>query len=75
MPDDAPRPWPGGLTRIPFWVYKDQTVLEREQQRVFEGPVWNFLCLDTEIPNPGDWRATPTAPSPPSRTAAPIAAR
>ena len=58
MPDDAPRPWPEGLTRIPFWVYKDRAVLEREQERVFQGPVWNFLCLETEIPNPGDWRAT-----------------
>ncbi len=61
MPDDAPvsaRAWPAGLTRIPFWVYKDRDILDREQQRLFEGPVWNYLCLESEIPNPGDWRAT-----------------
>ena len=61
MPDDAPvsaRAWPAGLTRIPFWVYKDRDVLDGEQQRLFEGPVWNYLCLESEIPNPGDWRAT-----------------
>ena len=32
--------------------------MSTEQERVFEGPVWNFLCLEDEIANPGDWRAT-----------------
>ena len=45
-------------TRIPFWAYKDPDVLRREQERLFEGPVWNYLCLETEIPAAGDWRAT-----------------
>src|SRR5258706_10554118 len=61
MPNDAviqPRLWPAGLTRVPFWAYKDPDVLRLEQQRVFEGPVWNYLCLETEIANAGDWRAT-----------------
>jgi phenylpropionate dioxygenase-like ring-hydroxylating dioxygenase large terminal subunit len=60
MPDGASpvRVWPAGLTRIPFWTYQDPDVLRREQQRLFEGPVWNYLALETEIPNPGDWRAT-----------------
>ena len=61
MPDTiAPgRVWPAeGLTRIPFWAYKDPDILKREQTRVFEGPVWNYLCLESEIPNSGDWRAT-----------------
>jgi len=29
-----------------------------EQKRLFEGPVWNFLCLETELPNIGDYRTT-----------------
>jgi phenylpropionate dioxygenase-like ring-hydroxylating dioxygenase large terminal subunit len=64
MPDDASihsysgRIWPAGLTRVPFWTYKDPDVLAREQKLLFEGPVWNYLCLETEIPNAGDWRAT-----------------
>src|SRR5580658_6236562 len=64
MPDDlvshvaGDRVWTGDLTRVPFWVYKDPDVLESEQQRLFEGPVWNYLCLETEIPNAGDWRST-----------------
>jgi phenylpropionate dioxygenase-like ring-hydroxylating dioxygenase large terminal subunit len=64
MPDDAAvqthsnRAWPAGLTRIPFWTYKDPDVLATEQSRLFEGPVWNYLCLANEIPNHGDWRTT-----------------
>ncbi len=64
MPDDAVVPgqssriWPAGLTRVPFWTYKVKEILELEQRRLFEGPVWNYLCLETEIPNSGDWRAT-----------------
>jgi phenylpropionate dioxygenase-like ring-hydroxylating dioxygenase large terminal subunit len=50
--------WPKGLTRVPFEVYQDPALLEQEQQLVFEGPVWNFLCLETDIPNAGDWRTT-----------------
>ena len=52
------RLWPEGLTRVPYWVYAEQDVLAAEQKRVFEGPVWNFLCLDVELPNIGDYRTT-----------------
>ena len=50
--------WPPGLTRVPYWVYQDQDVLESEQTRLFQGPVWNYLCLEAEISAPGDWRTT-----------------
>jgi phenylpropionate dioxygenase-like ring-hydroxylating dioxygenase large terminal subunit len=50
--------WPAGLTRVPFWVYQDPEILRTEQETVFEGAVWNYLCLEVEIANPGDWRAT-----------------
>ena len=52
------RVWPAGLTRIPYWVYAEQDVLAAEQKRVFEGPVWNYLCLEVELPNVGDYRTT-----------------
>ncbi len=63
MPDAQPavtvrQSWAGGLTHVPFWVYQDADVLRAEQARVFEGPVWNYLCLEVEIANPGDWRST-----------------
>jgi len=50
--------WPETLTRVPYWVYQDAEVYQAEQQRIFEGPVWNFLCLEQEMPGPGDYRST-----------------
>jgi len=66
MPDTLlPRPgsasppsWIGDLTRVPYWVYRDEGLPKAEQERIFEGPVWNYLCLEDEIANPGDWRTT-----------------
>src|SRR4051812_35389411 len=53
-----PLGWIGDITRVPYWVYRDQNLQKIEQERLFEGPVWNFLCLEGEIANPGDWRTT-----------------
>lgn len=51
--------WPTGqLTRVPFWIYSDAAVYENEQRRIYEGPVWNFLCLEAELANPGDYVTT-----------------
>ena len=61
LPHPAAAPplrWSGDITRVPFRVYRDQALLHTEQERVFEGPAWNFLCHEDEIANPGDWRAT-----------------
>jgi anthranilate 1,2-dioxygenase large subunit/terephthalate 1,2-dioxygenase oxygenase component alpha subunit len=52
------RIWPDGLTRVPYWVYTDAAMLTSEQKRIFEGPVWNYLCLETELPNIGDYRTS-----------------
>jgi phenylpropionate dioxygenase-like ring-hydroxylating dioxygenase large terminal subunit len=54
----SPNQWKHGLTQVPFPVYQDPALLEEEQRLIFEGPVWNYLCLDADIPNPGDWRTT-----------------
>jgi phenylpropionate dioxygenase-like ring-hydroxylating dioxygenase large terminal subunit len=51
--------WPEGeLTRVPYWVYQDESVRRREQERIFEGPAWNYLCMDIELAAPGDWLTT-----------------
>ncbi|MEA2742040.1 MAG: anthranilate 1,2-dioxygenase large subunit, partial [Acetobacteraceae bacterium] len=50
--------WSGDVTRVPYWVYRDDELLKTEQRRLFEGAVWNYLCLESEIAHPGDWRAT-----------------
>jgi len=51
--------WPTlDYSRVPFRLYHDAEIYAREQERIFRGPVWSYLCLDAEIPNPGDFRAT-----------------
>jgi anthranilate 1,2-dioxygenase large subunit len=51
--------WPAqDFSRIPFAVYHDPAVYAREQERVFRGPTWNYLCLEAELPRPGDFLTT-----------------
>jgi anthranilate 1,2-dioxygenase large subunit/terephthalate 1,2-dioxygenase oxygenase component alpha subunit len=64
MPDIAEaRPaalaWPPeGVSRVPFQIFTDPAVYALEQTRLFRGPVWNFLCLAIELPEPGDFKTT-----------------
>lgn len=49
--------WPeASLARVPYWVYQDKANYTREMLHLFEGPTWNFVCLEADIPNPGDYR-------------------
>ena len=49
--------WPeDSVARVPYWVYQDEENYKRELERLFEGATWNFVCLEAEIPNRGDWR-------------------
>ena len=51
--------WPeGGVTRVPFQVFSDSAIYAMEQQKIFRGPVWHYLCLETEIAKEGDIRTT-----------------
>ncbi|HML11516.1 MAG TPA: aromatic ring-hydroxylating dioxygenase subunit alpha [Stellaceae bacterium] len=50
------RRWPeAGESRVPNWIYTDPEIFAREQERIFEGPNWLYVCLEAEIPNPGDF--------------------
>jgi|HubBroStandDraft_3_1064219.scaffolds.fasta_scaffold53079_2 phenylpropionate dioxygenase-like ring-hydroxylating dioxygenase large terminal subunit len=52
-----PGPWPeDSLARVPYWVYQDEVNYKREMRRLFEGATWNFVCLEADIPNKGDYR-------------------
>jgi apoptosis-inducing factor 3 len=56
--------WPNDdLSVIPDWVYTDQTVYEREIERIFHGPTWNYVALEAEIPNPGDYIRSNVGPT------------
>ena len=51
--------WPeAGVTRIPYRLFTDPEIYALEQQRIFRGPTWNFLCLEIDIPDPGDFKTT-----------------
>ena len=58
--DDAPHgPWGAeDIASVPYWVYQRPDVLAREQQQVFRGRTWNYLCLAAELDGPGCYRTT-----------------
>ena len=45
-------------SRIPYWLYHDSRVYQREQELIFRGRSWSYLCLEAEMPAPGDFRTT-----------------
>ncbi|MEA2778561.1 MAG: anthranilate 1,2-dioxygenase large subunit [Rhodospirillaceae bacterium] len=54
--ENDPLVWPNAnFSRVPYSVFESQEIFDREQQRVFRGPVWSYLCLEAEIPKPGDY--------------------
>src|ERR1700722_9885682 len=57
--------WPDDdLTVIPDWVYVDETIYQREVERIFHGPTWNYIALEAEIPNAGDFIRSHVGPTP-----------
>ena len=46
------------LTRIPYSLYTDCDLPSLEQERIFRGNVWNYLCLEAELPATGSYRTT-----------------
>jgi apoptosis-inducing factor 3 len=68
---DAPSPsnaryvWPEqDLRRIPDWVYTDDAVYQREVERIFHGRTWNYVALEAEIPQAGDFIRSNVGPTP-----------
>ena len=59
MAATEPRVWPSeGLTRVPYWIYQDENVYAREQERIYRGATWNFLGLEAELRDAGDFKTT-----------------
>jgi anthranilate 1,2-dioxygenase large subunit len=62
---DVPTNWESDrLTRVPYWVFQRPDVYDIEQTEIFQGNVWNYLCLEVEIPTPGDYVATRAGDTP-----------
>jgi apoptosis-inducing factor 3 len=57
--------WPDDdLSLVPDWVYTDPYIYEREIERIFHGPTWNFVALEAEVENPGDFIRSHVGPTP-----------
>ncbi|GMA62770.1 aromatic ring-hydroxylating dioxygenase subunit alpha [Alicyclobacillus fastidiosus] len=49
--------WPTeGVTRVPYRVFLDRDIYELEQERLYRGQTWNFVGLEIELAQPGDFK-------------------
>jgi anthranilate 1,2-dioxygenase large subunit len=46
------------MARVPYGVFTADGIHSRENERIFRGPVWNYLCHEVEIPATGDFVTT-----------------
>ena len=54
-----PLEWPAeGVARVPFRVFSDTEIYALEQEKIFRGPIWNFLCMEADVAKAGDVRTT-----------------
>lgn len=55
---ESPWPEPVDERTVPYAVFTDPAIFEREQARIYRGPTWHFLALDDELRQPGDFKST-----------------
>jgi salicylate 5-hydroxylase large subunit len=56
---EHPIDWPqGDVTRVPYRLYTDPAIFDREMERIFCGRSWAYVGLEAEIPNAGDFKTT-----------------
>jgi salicylate 5-hydroxylase large subunit len=48
----------GGTSRIPFMAYTDAAQHRKELERFFYTKHWNYVGLEAEVPNAGDYKRT-----------------
>ena len=58
--------WPekDQASRVPYWIFQTQDVLEVENEKLFKGPTWNYLCLEAELEEIGDFVAISVGETP-----------
>ena len=55
----TPRTWPAeGYTRAPYWAYTDPDIYAQEQLKIFRGKTWNYVGLEAEVPEAGNFKTT-----------------
>ncbi|MBT6891088.1 MAG: Rieske 2Fe-2S domain-containing protein [Gammaproteobacteria bacterium] len=51
--------WPAGdFTRVPYRLYTDADVFEREMERIFQGSTWAYVGLESELAETWDYLTT-----------------
>lgn len=59
MTQAAKSAWPkDDFSRVAYWVYDDPDVYRQEQEGIYFSPVWNYLGMEAEIAQPGDYKTT-----------------
>jgi anthranilate 1,2-dioxygenase large subunit len=49
--------WPAeGWTRVPYWIYNDADLYQRELDLFFYGKTWNYVSLACEVPEKGAYK-------------------
>lgn len=43
-------------------IYTDRATFDAERERIFNR-VWNFVCHESEVPNPGDYVTVTVSPA------------
>ena len=53
---ETPLTWPSAdFTRTPYRVFIDRGIFDAEMTRIFRGPTWNYVGLECEMQNAGDF--------------------
>jgi anthranilate 1,2-dioxygenase large subunit len=56
--------WQETLSRVPYGAFQAANIYRREQERLFQGPLWHFLCLEVEVAQGGDFRTSKAGDTP-----------
>src|SRR5262245_57214551 len=58
FPEECPAWEAGDVTRVPYVLYKDPAIFDREMDRLFCGQSWAYVGLSAELPRPRDYKTT-----------------
>ncbi|WP_145206118.1 aromatic ring-hydroxylating dioxygenase subunit alpha [Sphingobium sp. B2] len=53
-----------GFSQAPYSLFQSEEVYAHEQATIFQGRSWNYLCLEVEVPEPGDYVSTHAGDTP-----------
>ena len=60
----ATQTWPDDESLIPDWIYTDPGIYDRELEKIFLGRHWNYVGLECEVPEPGNYFRSYVGPLP-----------